>query len=355
MKKIGIVTFNDNNNYGNRLQNYATNVIYSKLGFRCETIENIANSKSAKYKIKHYMKLLFRKRYKHFIEFNRNIKFSSIKIDNCKKINNSIKNKLNKRYDYFIVGSDQVWNSNLKRFNKFQLLTFANPEKRIAFSASFGTNSIPDNNKQLFKQELDKFKRISVRENEGKDIVEDLIDKKDVQVLIDPTMMLSAKEWDKVAKKPSWYEGEKYILCYFLGDVPDERLKEIERIANENNYKIISLLDKKSIHFLSGPCEFLFLEKNAELICTDSFHSCVFSIIYDRPFVVFDRCDGNVSMNSRLDTLLSKFKLEDRKVTGKIYNELLQCDYSQAKEILEIEQKKSMNFLKEALDIEVKK
>lgn len=93
-------------------------------------------------------------------------------------------------------------------------------------------------------------------------------------------------------------------------------------------------------------------EKNAFLVCTDSFHSRVFSIIYDTPFVVFDRQqEGIVSMNSRLETLLSKFELENRKFNGKISEDLLKCDYSNAKKILEVEKEKSRSFLCNALDI----
>ena len=101
---------------------------------------------------------------------------------------------------------------------------------------------------------------------------------------------------------------------------------------------------------MSGPSEFLYLERNAFLICTDSFHSCVFAILFNVPFVIFDRKDNIVNMNSRLETLLKKFKLEDRKYTGKIKQNELSYNYEKSIKILEEEKKKSYVFLKEALN-----
>ena len=139
---------------------------------------------------------------------------------------------------------------------------------------------------------------------------------------------------------------------YFLGEINDDIKKEIERVADENNCKIINILDKNDLFYQSGPSEFLYLEKNAYLICTDSFHSSVFAILYDRPFIVFERNQKNgVSMNSRLDTLISKFKLKDRKYNGvKITQNNINHDYSEAYTILENERNKSKKFISKVLD-----
>ena len=123
-------------------------------------------------------------------------------------------------------------------------------------------------------------------------------------------------------------------------------------MARENNCEIINILDKNSPFYQTGPSEFLYLEKNAFLICTDSFHSSVFAILYNRPFIVFEREQkGLESMNSRIETLINKFNLKNRKFTGKITEENLQHDYTAAYEILEKERQKSNEFLKKALDI----
>ena len=277
-----------------------------------------------------------------FMEFNKNINFT-------KKVFNINDKNLIKKYDYFIAGSDQVWNPTFGRLSDFDLLSFARPEQRIAFSASFGINKLPDEFKEKAKKELQKFKDISVREDAGKQIIEELTDRKDVQVLVDPTMLLTSEEWDKVSKKPKQLKTNKYILNYFLGNISEERNNEINRIAKENNCEIINILDSKSPFYQTGPSEFLYLEKNAFLICADSFHSCVFAILFDRPFIVFDREDSMEKMNSRIETLLKKFKLEDRWYDKKIKEEQLKIDYAETYKILEKERIKAKEFIEKSL------
>ena len=354
--KIGIVTINDDNNYGNRLQNYAVQFFLEKNNIENITIKNndtINNREENKiqYNIKYmkrqlgkYKKMIKIKkgRQKCFWDFDKNIKYTN----NFFYIN---KKEIRKKYDYYIVGSDQVWNPKFGRLKDIDLLSFAKPEQRIAFSASFAIDKLPEEFKSKAKRELEKFKAISVREYRGKEIVEELTGRKDVQVLVDPTMLLNSEEWDEVAKKPEQLKTDKYILNYFLGEISEKRRKEIERIAKENNCEIINMLDKNSPFYQTGPSEFLYLEKNAFLICTDSFHSSVFAILYNRPFVVFDREDANVKMNSRLDTLLKKFKLENRWYEDKITEEQLQVDYKESYMILEGERKKAKEFLENAI------
>lgn len=359
MKKIGIVTIFDNNNYGNRLQNYAVQRILEKKGYNCISIKNDVKMnnkntsiiKSIVSKVKFYYRKNKRiidnyKRYRYFSEFNKNIKIS-------KRYFSFYKLKDMKKYDYFIVGSDQVWNPYFGELSDFDLLNFIDDSnKKISFSASFGISNIPKEYEKKTTKALKSFKAISVREEEGKKIVENLTGRKNVEVLLDPTMLLIAEEWDKVSKKPKKLKFKKYILNYFLGELSEERKKEINKIAKENECEIINILDKNSPFYATGPSEFLYLEKNAFLICTDSFHSCVFAIIYNRPFIVFDREEKTVNMSSRIETLLNKFQLQEQKFNGKITEENLKHDYENAYRILESEKIKADNFLTKALNIE---
>lgn len=347
---IGIITIIDNNNYGNRLQNYALSKTLKKYK-KVQTLNNESFSNSKKmYFFRKIKNLRFKgtysenlRRKENFISFNKNIDFAD-------KMINAFSDS--KEFEYTIVGSDQVWNPDFGRLRDVDLLTFVEPEKRISYAASFGINEIPENLKKTVSKELKKFKAISVREDRGKEIVEELSGRKDIEVLVDPTMLLTSEEWDKVSKKPTMLKKDKYILNYFLGELSEERKNEIERIAKENNCEIINILDKNSPFYECGPSEFLYLEKNAFLICTDSFHSSVFAILYNRPFIIFDREQKNlVNMNSRLETLIKKFKLKDRKFEGKITEKNLNHDYTEAYKILEEERKKSDKFLKKALDI----
>lgn len=352
--RTAILTINDNGNYGNRLQNYATQQILEKIGVDVETIENIGNTTILEKKIKNYLKKIIPKRdfrrYNNFLKFDAKVKYSSIIINN-----KNIPSYLKEKYDFFITGSDQVWNPKIGRLTNIDLLKFANNEQRISFSASLGISELPEEYKKIARNELKNFKAISVREDAGKKIVEELTKRNDIEVLIDPTMVLTNKEWDKVSQKPKQLKklkGKQYILNYFLGDVSDKVKKKIETFAKENNCEIINLLEKNDPFYTCNPSEFLWLEKNAFLVCTDSFHSSVFAILYDKPFIVFERAGELNNMGSRIDTLLSKLELKERKYNGEISNKSLIVDYSNSYKILEEERKKSIRFLKRALNFE---
>ena len=356
--KVGIVTITNGENYGNRLQNYALQEYLKKYSIVSETIiNNYYTNSYLLFFIKSKLRFLYKKvcnnnlsnRTINFYKFNKKIKFS-------KKILNNNKYPLNisKKYSYFIAGSDQIWNLNFPENNIIKFLGFVKEnEKKISYAASFGSDSIPQKIDDKIPNWIKDIQFISVREDVGVKIVEKLTGRNDVEVLVDPTMLLTADEWDKVSKKPSQLKSEKYILNYFLGNLSKERIRIIDKFAKENNCDVINLLDKNNPLYSCGPSEFLYLEKNAFLICTDSFHSCVFSIIYNRPFVIFDREEKNMNnMGSRIDTLLDTFKLENRRYNGKnITSKNLNNDYNEAYKTLEKEREKSLNFLKKALNI----
>lgn len=360
MKRIAIVTISHGNNYGNKLQNYAMQEVYKKMGVNAETIAFSPTIDTSKFtvsrnlvkriynKIKNKIekikyKDVTKKRIENFEIFNRLIAFSKLYTEDTYE-------EINGLYEYYSVGSDQVWNPCFHDFSQLYLLKNIKSKNKFSYAASFGIDELPENYIEIFKSNLRDFKYISCRETTGVTIVNDILGLDAVEV-IDPTFLLTQEEWDKVSKKPEQLKSNKYILNYFLGNLSDNRRNEIQRIAKENDCEVINILDKNSPFYQTGPSEFLYLEKNAFLICTDSFHSCVFAILYNRPFIVFDREENIVSMNSRIETLINKFELKNRKFEGKITESNLNHDYTEAYEILEKEREKANNFLKKALDI----
>lgn len=358
MKKVGIVTMSGNYNYGNRLQNYALQEIIKKENFDVETIWNedcrlfkIIKSKVimflnyilSYFNIRNRKKVILRyKKFKHFTDYNiKNSKYS-MRIGKIPK-------KLNDYFDYFFVGSDQIWNYTLNELTEKNFLCFSSYDKNISYAPSIGVDRIDNEWTCFFEKNLKNIRCLSCREETGAKEIK-RITKRDCPVVLDPTMLLDLTDWDKISKKPQNMMFKKYILNYFLGELSEKRMGEIKRIAKENNCKIINILDVNDPFYTCGPDEFLYLEKNAFLICTDSFHSSVFAFLYNKPFVVFDREQyGLEKMNSRLDTLLSKFELRNRKFDGKITEENLKHDYSRAYKILEKEKKKSCDFIRNAL------
>lgn len=356
-KTVGIVTIIDSGNFGNRLQNYALSYYCNNvLKVDTYTLINHDYLNNRKLLILRICKHMLRKikidkrnkkdidKFRNFMLFDKNIKYYDKVINAYSKFN---------KFKYLIVGSDQVWNPNFRRLRDVDVLKYANNSKRISYAVSFGVENIEKKYDNRIINDISKFDSLSVREDSGKRIIQNKIDA-DVKVVIDPTMLLSSADWDKVAKSPIKVPNKKYILCYFLGENNGKRKDEINRIAEENNYEIVDILNRDGKYFSCGPSEFIWLIKNASLVCTDSFHASVFSILYDVSFIVFDREQKKMkNMNSRINTLLSKFKLESRKFNGKqIKNKQLLHDYSTSYKILEEEKEISNKFLKKALDIE---
>lgn len=358
MRKVLIITLYGNSNFGNKLQNYALQEYIKKVDKTVEVkTQKIKYEKDCNNIIGYYLykTYYFIKRIRKRID-NREKKFIKFSNNYIKYTHDMIGTNTRKKiqgYNYYLYGSDQVWNPN--GAGKSNLFIGLQTNNNIAYAASLSTNEVPEKLKEKYQKSLCNFKNISIREDKGKEIVEELTGRNDIEVLVDPTMLLTSEEWNKLSNRPKQLDNvkeDKYILNYFLGELSEARKKEIERIAKENNCHIINILDKNDPFYVCGPSEFLYLEKHAFLICTDSFHSSVFAILYNRPFIIFEREDKLQKMNSRIDTLLSKFKLKNRRYNGtSITKENLEHDYAEAYKILEEERKKSKEFLEKALDI----
>ncbi len=131
----------------------------------------------------------------------------------------------------------------------------------------------------------------------------------------------------------------------------------LDRLAKDYNYKIFNLMDRKNFElYLSRVEEFLYLIDHAELVCTDSFHACVFSILFNTPFLVVNRQQKGVAdMTSRLDTLLGLFDMKNRYIdfnTDKLeQDKIFHVDFNHVKDIQQREQKRSYAFLKQAMHL----
>jgi len=339
--KVAIITITNGANYGNRLQNYATQYFIEKnFNCHCETLHN--NSSTIIYSLRKKLKKERKtKRDRNFQKFNEQyINFSHHTITNWSR------EKKYKNYDLFICGSDQIWNSSFKENDKANFGYFIKSKPVISFSASFGIDNIIKEKEKNYKKYLKHLTAISVREEKGKEIIKNVTGLTS-EVLLDPTMLLQQEEWEKISHKPKNFPRKKYILTYFLGTISKERKIKIEIFAKQNNYEIVSLMDKNNEYYELGPSEFLYLEEHAELILTDSFHSAVFAILFSTPFLVFEREDKMKNMNSRIETLLTKFHLEKHIFSSEI--EKIPVEKEKIASILEKEKRKSLQFLEKYL------
>lgn len=355
MKKIGIVTiFDIVGNYGNKLQNYAVVHIFQERGFEVETIALLKGKlnflKIGACLVNRIMKYPYPNRQLHWLkslgtrEFEKKYLHPNFNMLNGKNIS--------KDYDYFALGSDQVWNPNwyTDLHKEAFLLTFARPEQKICLAPSFGISELPEEWKPWFKEQLTTFPEISVREEDGAKIVKELTGK-DAVVLIDPTLMLDAEEWREIAVKPKRVDFDKpYILTYFLGGQADKVKVDIKKYCKEYNLVEYNLQELNGHYpYASDPCEFVYMIEHATLVMTDSFHACVFSFLFQKPFQVYARAGNESSMMSRIETLLEKFDLQRKYVNSGLPNELFESDYQIGFEQLELERKKFEEFLNRQL------
>jgi len=377
MGKIGLITLNGYFNYGNRLQNYALQEVIKSLGFYVETVINnrvmnkskkvnaikrISNIKGKTLEELIHKVLLKLWNYTHKeeitkSEFVRTEIFKKFTSDYIKETNyiisdNNIPDDLSDQYDYFITGSDQVWNPNYIYGSSIYFLAFAPKHKRIAFAPSFGVSEIKAEYVERYKEWLSGMHRLSVREDDGAKIIKELTGR-DAPVLVDPTMLLTKEKWLSIAKPAKNKPKGKYLLTYFLGGIPPKYKSQIRNIVKENNLEVINLGDlREKETYETGPSEFIDYINSCSIFCTDSFHGTVFSILFQKPFIAYERMGSALSMYSRIDTLLNKFDLNCRKAESiKTNDEVFDIDYSHVPPILEQERKKAIDYLKEALDI----
>lgn len=362
--KIGQITLNGFYNYGNRLQNYALQTVLKQYARTVETIWHEPNNYLLEMKgwtIEEYVKYFIN--WKNRREYIKNVYLLDvIRQYKFKKFNDqyvntkydfSIKYDLAEQYDYFIVGSDQVWNPYFAG-NDVDFLTFAPKEKRISYAASFGIPYIPKKEKKRFTRLIESMSHISVREKQGANIIYELTGRI-VPVLVDPTMLLTNADWQSIASCPAWYTGQQYILIYFFGEIPSILQKNIDCLSKQYHLKIINLMDYRNIDwYVTSPSEFIYLVENASFICTDSFHGVVFSILSKIPFVVCDQQKQKTkSMISRIDNILDIFSFQNRKISednNYDIKNMMNLEYSNVESILVEERMKAHEYLENAIN-----
>lgn len=351
--KIGILTFTEGYNYGNKLQNYAL-LTYLKNNFTWEikTVNNCVVQGSNFEKARILLTWAIPSK-KHFMYWKRLCRFKCFNKMYLNLTSEKLKNnsKSFSEVDCFVCGSDQIWNPHY--FNNIDLMTgnLAIPKRSISYAASFGVNTIPVEEQKKYYNALNNLDAISVREKQGLDICRNL-GLHNCRVNIDPTFLLSKAEWMNVIKKPKQQIPNKYLLTYFLGDVDKKTEDTIEDYCKKNRLERIDLNSVSSLKWFDiTPFEFLYLIKYAKFVFTDSFHASVFSIIFEKNFLTVERSSNdNNKMGSRIDTLFSIFSCENHRLStfdGNFDN--LKMDDSKVKSIIENEKKKTYEYFSNSI------
>lgn len=271
---------------------------------------------------------------------------------------------LNNRYDKFVTGSDQVWNTKCLDADDAYYLSFAEDNKKYAYAVSFGANNpFIGEDAEHYTNLADSFKRISVREKNAQKWSEAALNK-DIPICLDPTLLLNEKEWQDYVDfgKEPIIKG-KYIFYYcFRLTQPIARF--LQKVSEKYNMPVYFLEPKEwalrccwknKIKLVGeyGPEVFLNVMKNADIIFTTSFHGTVFSTIFHQNFWYIDSGHNDPEKDDRAISLLSQLDLSDRYKTVEwlINNELnKKINYDNTDSKLEILKEKSFDYLREIVN-----
>ena len=374
--KIGLVTLY-RENYGSILQCYSLKFFLNSLNNECDVLylkddENLFHLDVIKRKIRTLINIIFNPSFLRFLFFSklglnkRNLtKGSESKMDvfvdsflqpKCVLSTDLKKKEWLNQYDNFVVGSDQIWNV-CHIVKPFYFLQFAPRKKRIAVAVSFGISKIPWINQKNLRTALNGFDFISVREETGVEIVKKY-SKANVCRVADPTFLYDADEWRDIAKNTKPIQ-KKYILFHFLNEpnqVAVESVKwlsehlDLDVVAVGYWHKVLKTIDRINLKE-EGPLGYASLIDNAEYILTDSFHTCLFSINFEKKFFVFSRRYVMLSQNSRIYDMLNRFALQDRLISDieNLKNKYLENLPKHVKNIIERERADIRNFVKKSI------
>lgn len=374
MKTVAAMTFHHAHNFGSVLQAYALqeyikelyreadqSVDYKIIDYYTENQEELYSVFKSEMSAKALAKNLIARPYAKQLR-TKHQKFEDFLKNRCqmtRRYRNSaeLKNGYPKA-DVYISGSDQIWNVRARDFSPAYYFDFLDDQaKRISYAASLGPLEIDwtKYDAEGCKMFLKKYSAISVREQGSADNIKKIIDV-NCSIHVDPTILLTAEHWRKIQSDID-YNGGRYILLYCL-EPSRLQLEMADAVSKKLNLPIVVLRynNKNDMfnHFVkkydSGPEDFLAYIDHAALVLSSSFHGTAFSLIYHKPFYVF-----NGMKDHRIASILEKMNMRQRSL--ETINDVARVtlnppDGDVIESLFEQERKASREYLRSALEIE---
>ncbi|MBR4989173.1 MAG: polysaccharide pyruvyl transferase family protein [Bacteroidaceae bacterium] len=360
MKKVAFLTIHVGFNFGSVLQSIATKRIIESLGYSPILINYIPDRVTyARYFNRMFSGIIpFVKKAINLPNFIRNNRVYGSYLSKYCTLSSPIydKDDFAKKCplaDFYVTGSDQVWNSKHNEgFNdRYYFAQLPKEAVRVSFASSIGETSLSEEHTKKIRELLSNYKAISVREESAKKLIEDM----GLQAthLLDPTFMLKREEW-KDYMNPR-IVNEDYLLIYTPYNTVDKKaiFDTARAIAKEKGLKIVTFswnwqndkMADRTIKYAS-PGDFLSLMYHADYVVTNSFHGTAFSVNLNKQFCVFMPS----AFSTRISSIIELCGLQDRMVSENISIEQLQeqIDYTTVNGRLDTERLKSIEFLKQA-------
>ena len=268
--------------------------------------------------------------------------------------------------DLFITGSDQIWNPFCGGYNPMMFLEFVpKGTKCVAYSSSISQPAIPSSVEERMRTALSKFTHIAVREQRSVELLSKLLGRDDIKLVVDPTYLLSAEEWEEFGNKAEieFTVPDKYIFCYFVGgkraDVYERMVQDVKRFTGIEKVINLECYNRRRIYGSgityqdAGPYEWVYLLRHASYICMDSFHATAFALKFQKEFVhAMKNADTEIgSQNTRMYDILSRYGILYKNYNDDGGTAWQQCiDYRRVAPLIMQEIKDSMDYLKYEID-----
>lgn len=360
-KNAAIITVHVGPNFGSNLQTIATTVFLKTIGIEPYVLNYIPPRVTYKRYFNNGMKnikallssfyylpnkLLNDCIYSHFLHKHCKITKAAYNYNDLLKVCPQV--------DYFITGSDQVWNTVWNEGVDEMYFWSGVDGKKIAFASSFGNTELTENQKKIIVRLLSPYTAISVREDNAVSFLKEL--GISATQLLDPTFMINREEWRQFASKKT--VGVPYILVYLPYSIAEKSLiyDTVRLLSKKKGLKIITFstdysyekMADKTLHYAS-PGDFLSLMLNAEYVVTNSFHGTAFSINLNKQFWVYLPS----RFSQRVKSIIDLCGLQDRILDSIINEDQIEkiIDYGRINVILENEREKSRQFMKKSLCI----
>lgn len=376
--RIGIITLPLNYNFGGLLQAFALQTTLESMGYSVEIVDTpyprmYITSNIFKRFIRYFYRLikkyfLGKKDIRIFREEYFNRSFPIV----CQHTNKFIESNLHQRkvnkfsdikerdYDVLVVGSDQIWRYAFRGHNIINsYLSFAEgwKIKRIAYAPSLGVDywEYPEIETKECARLLMQFDAISVREKSGVKLIKENFNCC-ARYVLDPTMLLNANNYHNIAETCLTDIPNNICAVYILDDseikkhivhkiVESKHLMQININAKVEQFDaLVSTKDR-----IQYPVEYwLKVIEHADTVITDSFHACVFSILFHKNFHVIGNKERGLS---RIHSLLSMLNLEDRLIDSfEDIENSENINYKNVDDILQSKRKESLEFLRNSLN-----
>lgn len=333
MKKIGILTIYRSGNYGATLQAYATREAINQNGLGdADIIPYCSDAIKQKLNLAFLKKEgLFRtavacveKLYYHprMKKVGRFVDEFAGKTDIAREDLPS----LNDSYDIFLSGSDQIWNPQLQHGDTSYLLDFVTDDKKKrSYGSSFGVKEIPEEYRETYVKLLSSYRRITVRERAGAQLLDDLLGR-EAELVLDPVLLLTPEQWNE--KLPKRLFKKKYVFAYQMAhsSLPAKAVSKACKTLGAGAifvpFPILGACRCRPKLNLSS-LEWVAAIRDSEAVVTDSFHGVVFSILFKKNFYYMITSQTVKKRLSRLETLL-----DDLGIEGRLVDSVEACDFT---------------------------